>query len=137
MSYHGANLLPDKMKAARARVVKALKSHSEEYDFIAVTGLSGAVMGGIVSIALNKPLVLVRKETDVEHHGNSVQMPYPCGKGYIFLDDFIKDGITLERVKNELIMWGRNREMVGFCQYTTDNTNAQQYCEDHGIKLYV
>jgi adenine/guanine phosphoribosyltransferase-like PRPP-binding protein len=75
-----------------------LQPHISEFDSIAVTGVSGILVGAPVALALGKPIVIVRKPYDDHHNSESVVNQHRAGKRYLFLDDFIGLGRTRERV---------------------------------------
>ncbi|HBD92753.1 MAG TPA: hypothetical protein DC057_01115 [Spirochaetia bacterium] len=65
---------------------------------IIVTGMSGAIIGGLVSAKTNLPLVVVRKD-DKSHSGHNVEFSDDLKNcNACFLDDLISSGNTLERV---------------------------------------
>jgi orotate phosphoribosyltransferase len=72
-----------------------------EFDSIAITGASGMIAGGMLSAAIKKPLVLVRKETDNSHSSYKVEGPRKIGR-YVIFDDTIADGHTVRKVVKAL-----------------------------------
>lgn len=76
----------------------------EGIDTIAVIGISGAVIGGVVSARYNKNLIIVRKDGEKNHYESPLQGPghltLPCR--YAFVDDLIATGNTLARVQSQL-----------------------------------
>jgi adenine/guanine phosphoribosyltransferase-like PRPP-binding protein len=95
----------DDLPKTTARAVKDLATHVGEFDSIAVTGMSGALVGAPVSIALHKPLVVVRKPEDSSHDvslGRPVLNAERLGKRVLFLDDFVAMGSTHHRVKEAI-----------------------------------
>lgn len=87
--------------------VAVAKDRLKHYNFdaIAVTGYSGTVFGGALSVALAKPLIIVRKDVvrkDVDLGENSHSSQLVEGetdiRTYVFVDDFIFSGSTKERV---------------------------------------
>lgn len=133
MIYNGRRDLTD-LNQVVANVITEIQDRipSDSYDSIVVTGISGVMVGAPVSLALRKPLVVVRKETDDSHHGAGIVEGYAAiGDRYLFLDDFISTGKTRTYVQTKIdwgslpndgfaggytnaeIYWGVNRERDG------------------------
>jgi adenine/guanine phosphoribosyltransferase-like PRPP-binding protein len=89
------------INAVRAAQLKLAKE-KVEFDAIAVTGNSGTLFAGALAVALNKPIILVRKPGESSHSNHTVEGPYTGISSYIFVDDFICSGKTLKRVKDAI-----------------------------------
>ncbi len=72
------------------------------FDSIAVAGSSGAVPGAILAIALQVPLIFVRKRDDNGHGATVECMGRHYAKKYIILDDFICSGGTVRRIYTQI-----------------------------------
>lgn len=70
-------------------------------DAIAVRGVSGAVIGGALSVSVGLPLVIVRKPNDGTHSCYSVEYGEDFS-AYAFVDDLISSGSTLDIVRSEI-----------------------------------
>ena len=92
--YLGTVLDPKRFRLALRTAVRKLKPKT--FEAIAVTGNSGAIFGGALAVALNKPLILVRKP-GIDSHGSQLQ-GIGSPKSYIIVDDFISTGETVRRV---------------------------------------
>jgi adenine/guanine phosphoribosyltransferase-like PRPP-binding protein len=91
------------LDATVSHTVKALKPHAGEFDSIAVQGTSGLLIGAPVSLAMRKPLVIVREDGEVQcWHSSDVENAANAGYRVLFLDDQISSGATLRDVKNKL-----------------------------------
>lgn len=101
MIYDGDPGLSDLAETVE-RAVHDLRPHVNEFDSIAVTGMSGVVVGSPVSIELKKPLVIVRKTTDESHGGQGTVNLERAGERVLFLDDFVESGETRFRVKEAI-----------------------------------
>ena len=84
---------PDDLKDTVERAVSTLRPHAGEFDSVAVRGVSGMIVGAPVAIALGKPLIVVRKDTETSH-GSALSNYRHAGGSYLFLDDFISLGHT-------------------------------------------
>lgn len=102
MIYDGNDL--SDLTAIVARTVSELgrKDIQSRYDFIAVRGMSGVLVGSPASILLQKRLVIVRKPGENSHGSQLVGVghnkPLEYGERFIFLDDFISTGATQRAV---------------------------------------
>jgi len=66
---------------------------------IAVVGVSGISLGGIVSYLTKLPLIVVRKEKEEHHGGYNVEYTdYLCGGNYCIVDDLIDSGKTIDNI---------------------------------------
>lgn len=93
-------------------IKRILKEKNIVFDGFIVTGVSGIAMGSIVARAMRKDLVIVRKPKDGTHSSYNVEN-YKSNKKYIFLDDLIASGATLDRVKESLIECGNRAWLYG------------------------
>jgi len=99
--YHGEYGLAD-IRATISATVTDLNPVKARFDSIAVTGLSGVCVGIPVGLALDKPVVIVRKPGDIHHAWGDVENLAYLGKRFLFLDDFMQDGDTARRVVRRL-----------------------------------
>lgn len=81
-------------EATIRRTTKALRD--VDFDTFVVTGMSGAVFGGMIARSMKKNLFVIRKDNDDSHDGNR---PFGnIGAKWLFLDDFISTGDTFKFV---------------------------------------
>jgi orotate phosphoribosyltransferase len=102
------------LEAAVRDTARALREHAGEFDTIAVTGLSGVVVGAPVALRLRKKLAVLRKP-DEKAHGRPDAFVGDLGKAVLFLDDFAATGNTLTRMRARLEEEGR--DLVGAFMY--------------------
>lgn len=88
-------LRPGGLKLEVQSAARALKKI--EFDAIAFTGLSGAVLASAVALKLNKLLYCVRKQGENRHSDYDVEGPLGALR-YIIIDDLIQTGGTLRRI---------------------------------------
>jgi len=95
--------------------IRNLQPHVAEFDVIAVTGISGLVVGAPVAVALKKPLVVVRKDGERSHamaeHNFETYGPVVGGhmmlaQRVLWLDDFEASGKTRRRVEDAIKGYG-------------------------------
>lgn len=87
------------------RTLKDLIPHAGEFDSIAVQGVSGMIVGAPVALALNKPLVVVRKDVDMIApcwHVSMVENSSHAGRRTLFLDDYVGRGTALRDVEDKI-----------------------------------
>jgi adenine/guanine phosphoribosyltransferase-like PRPP-binding protein len=77
-----------------------------EFDTMAGTGFSGALVVPALARAMGKNFVLTRKPGDSHHHGNAVAEG-SFGSDWIFVDDGIETGATIRRVLATMRELGR------------------------------
>jgi adenine/guanine phosphoribosyltransferase-like PRPP-binding protein len=102
MIYDGLGGL-DNLQATVDQTVMNLRLHADEFDFIAVRGCSGMLVGAPVSLALDKPLVVVRKPDEKSHQWGGCVVNVNRARGrYVFLDDMVSSGMTRDAVVEAL-----------------------------------
>lgn len=99
MIYSGHQGYLDDIAVTVREVEQALRPHKQRFDFIAVTGMSGALIGSPAAIRLRKPLVVLRKDDDHHHDGNDVINAAMANGRYLIIDDFISLGTTFDRIR--------------------------------------
>lgn len=91
----------DDLHLTVAEATSDLLDVARDFDTIVVTGISGLVVGAPVALALNKPLAILRKQTEDCHETpGSVVNERRMGTRLLFLDDFVAGGDTLMAVEN-------------------------------------
>ena len=74
-----------------------------EFEAIAVTGVSGMLLGPTLAFVLGKRLAVVRKEDDRNNHAMvRVEHNLQPDDRVIFVDDLIASGQTLARVEKSI-----------------------------------
>ena len=128
MIYHGESGSLVDLEANVRRATKTLRQHADDFDFIAVTGMSGVIVGVPASMRLHKPLVILRKESDGnDHHVGGTFIGWEAAHGrYVILHDFTLSGRTVDSIRNhitEMAGWFAGvpaPEFVGFFSYADD-----------------
>lgn len=92
---------PLDLKDTVERAIATLTPHAHLFASIAVRGVSGMIVGAPVSIALGKPLVVIRKDTE-SSHGFPLSGKRLAGGSYLFLDDFVSFGKTRKIVRRAM-----------------------------------
>jgi adenine/guanine phosphoribosyltransferase-like PRPP-binding protein len=116
--YYGAQYLreftnPEELEKRIQFAVRALKGH--QFDAIAFSGMSGALIGPPVAMRLGKTFLMVRKGSldESSHSPLSLEGDY-AAKSYVILDDFSETGATVQRIKKEISAIMPAAKYVGF-----------------------
>jgi hypothetical protein len=112
--YNGHYGHTDDLAAMVRRSCAALRPHLLRFDFIAVSGMSGALVGAPVSVRLHRPLVVVRKPGDTSHAGIDLVGEGNAKGRYVLLDDFISFGHTYTRIRTRM---ERSSDVGPVCRY--------------------
>lgn len=126
-----------------AAVTKAAKTISQvEFDAIAVTGNSGAIFGGALSIILKANIILVRKPRESSHTEAKVEGAFGRFRErvkYVIVDDFVSTGLTITYIIDSIKNMNPNAECVGVYEYvrdgfTTKNSGPLLRHYDHHVR---
>lgn len=102
MIYQGDYGLADLRDTVDEAVRKLAPFAGLRFDSIAVTGLSGSLVGPAVALALSVPVVAIRKPSDM-HHGSATLVGFEdVGRRYLIIDDFRSTGATVNRIRDEV-----------------------------------
>ncbi len=100
---------------------------SLEFDSIAVTGTSGLCFGGALSIALGKPLIVVRKKGEDSHSRFTPVEGNLLAHRYVFVDDQVSSGDTRRRVRRAVEKFNPQSVFIGTYVYNDDEfTSAEE-----------
>ncbi len=99
------NLHPKFLKDTAENCVKLLNKYYPNTDYIAVSGASGLIMGGVVSFLSGIPLIIVRKKYEECHSIRKVEFfDTPKDKcTFVILDDLISSGATIDYIVDMVI----------------------------------
>lgn len=114
-------LHPEYLSESIANAIKALKGY--EFDAVAFRGMSGALIGPPVALALGKTMILVRKPDDDSHSGMTVEGDKSAQR-YIILDDFKASGRTKRTMIEEIREFAPDANCLGLLevQYISQDT---------------
>jgi len=112
---HTDYLQPIFDKGSRTRAIKYVLKTLEniEYDAIAFSGMSGALMASIIADRTGKGLIMVRKKRDDSHSSFFVESTaYKKDTvKYVIIDDLISSGDTIHRIMEYVSDYSINSEM--------------------------
>ena len=109
-----------KLQACAKKINKLKNTHN--VDALAYTGSSGAAAAYVLGVALDLPVVYVRKKGE-DSHGSKVESNTSKAiENYLIVDDFICSGATVENIFN------------GIEKYAKDNRKKAPNCV--GVFLY-
>lgn len=95
---------PKKLTKTLDHVCKAIEKDKKEFNIqaLAVRGNSGTLVAGAISMMVNLPIILVRKEGDGSHSDYKVEFNNILKKkgtaGYVVVDDIISSGDTIRSI---------------------------------------
>jgi adenine/guanine phosphoribosyltransferase-like PRPP-binding protein len=89
--------------------LKALKPLSDQFDSIAFSGMSGAIIAPLLANRLKKELILVRKKGDKDGDASG----FTLAKSYVIVDDFIDTGDTTRRIRHQIKKWNPKAKCLG------------------------
>jgi adenine/guanine phosphoribosyltransferase-like PRPP-binding protein len=104
------------------QAVDAVKPYAADFDSIVTEGLSGMVVAIPVALALDKPVVIVRKDDPRDRcfHTRQVEGARDAGTRTLFIDDHVDLGRTLGHVQEELAKHAPRCRIVGAYVYEDD-----------------
>ena len=103
------------LRAACSKATTNLRSHKDDFDAIACTGVSGIPVATVVALRLHKKLIIVRKSDDKSTH-SYFDVEGVCEGRYVFLDDFIGTGSTIRYVQSQIAKRG-DAKIIGAYSY--------------------
>jgi adenine/guanine phosphoribosyltransferase-like PRPP-binding protein len=123
--YHGDKRDLSDLPEVVARAAETLRPHRDSFDLIAVMGVSGLLVGPPLAVDLEKPILVIRKDEDVNaayRHDRfvgwhrprrvSATQASPVHARALWVDDFIASGDTRLRVAKLLLERGARMEMM-------------------------
>lgn len=123
------NLLPtNRLKKTTERAVAALNREGKDFDAIAFRGMSGALAAIPVALALGKPMLMVRKQTEDNHSGMLVEGD-KAAKTYIIIDDFQSSGETARAIRTAIKGFAPEAECLGVMAVEYLHGNKKQVLE--------
>lgn len=127
------NLLTGKKINWRKEGIIRLISGSEiKFNSIAVTGISGLLLGPILAAQLNKKILVVRKDTKTTNSDKIVEGRSVKNDRYIIIDDFIQSGSTINRIIKEIHIFNPTAKCVGIFLYNERDKRTSF----NGIKIF-
>lgn len=125
-TYLDKYLNPKKSKAKFEKAVEILKKL--KFDSIAFCGVSGALIAPVLAHALNKKLIVVRKNNQKSHSYLKVEGNY-SSKTYVIADDFVTTGRTVKTIKREIKKEIPNAQCIGVLEmeYIDGKTSVRNF----------
>lgn len=144
-SYLDIAIVPEKRKDIISKLARKINSSKLEFDTIAFTGVSGALIGPALADKLNKKMIIVRKKETKTHAYRKAEGFYKFSTShkevkYIIIDDVIDSGktiVTIIQRIDKVSMLGKtnglkNNCCVGIFLYndsTKEHRERNSYCE--------
>jgi adenine/guanine phosphoribosyltransferase-like PRPP-binding protein len=105
------------------------------FDSFVVTGVSGLIIAGRLSVALGKPFLYVRKEDEIGHSNRRVEGT--LGKRWVFVDDFVSSGATLQRAIDEVRKVSSATTLIGVAQYMALPAQKARYTSRQSLRRWI
>ncbi len=131
---------PNSFKTLIDSFILKIKNHTNnDFDYIACQGVSGAILAGPLSLAIDKPLLIIKKYEEKSHRETKVTGHIDRFKenySYIIVDDMICSGATISNIYS-LIKDEFKTKHVG-CKgiFLHDTTGFGQQYSCCGIRCY-
>ena len=121
MIHYDMHLGLSDMEDTVARTVSRLQPHLDEFDSITTEGISGMIVAIPTALVLQKPLVIVRKDTHALCiHASEVEGARHAGRRTLFIDDHVDLGRTLKHVRHQLSDHAPHCRIAGIYTYQDD-----------------
>ena len=105
-----------------------------KYSHIAVRGVSGCVIGGLVAARQRKSLIVSRKEGVKSHASFSAEgVPDKEAFNYIIVDDFVCSGDTLRAIIKQISEANNAATCVGMVCY---HENCVEFYNEETLALF-
>lgn len=129
--------LNDAITDAKGIVERTLEScDPDSFDAICVTGVSGMLIGPILAYLLDKRLAVVRKTRANSHAECEVEHNFEAGDRWIFVDDLIASGETIQRVQNAML-YADLGEMTASYLYNSNDYRKRKATDQIFDRAYV
>lgn len=124
---------PEDLQAISKKIAHKIKIDSKHFaiNAIVVTGVSGNVIGGVVSYLTGIPLIIVRKD-EKRHSGYDLEYSNLLEfkeLNYVFVDDLIYSGDTLRRVQEKINDKFNRNNLMKIYLYNQDEENVKYQME--------
>lgn len=109
-----------KLNTLIEKTVSLLQERGVDFDTIAVSGVSGLLVGAPLAAAMGKDLMVVRKPFDKPSRfdvGLPIALGAGCNQKILLVDDVVESGVTLERMIKAIKAFCPNPTFVGLFLY--------------------
>ena len=131
--YH-AYTEPKRLKRIVEKSARFLQEKGLDFDTIAVQGVSGLIVGSPLAMALDKKIMVVRKQGDKTHCTDV--MGFGKNQKILMIDDCVETGATVINMVSKIKFYCNNPTFVGLFLYTGIRPNGFQYrCESELIDV--
>ena len=117
-------------------IVDALKPYVKCFDSIVFRGVSGALVGPSVAMALNKEMVVIRKKDG--SHSYCQAEGFVSTQSYVIVDDLVDSGATLGVIKRTIQEWKESEDAVYACHYSQSSLeDCRKPAKCFAVVLYL
>lgn len=115
----------------------AKKLNTLEFDGIAVSGVSGMLIGPTLAYLLNKRLAIVRKADDTHNHSkHRIESNFEPGDRWVIVDDLRSTGATVRRITSQLKNAGEADPDLCVAQYFYNRDNLLTGARMNDAEMY-
>ena len=93
------------------RAIAVLRKH--DFDALAFRGASGMLLGVPLAVALDKTMIMVRKDTQGTCHSSYPVEGDAAAKRYVIVDDLIRTGATVRAILAAVQVFAPQAECIG------------------------
>jgi adenine/guanine phosphoribosyltransferase-like PRPP-binding protein len=129
---------PEKLEKVANILSKQINSDKLKLKInsIAVTGISGVAIGGLLSYKTKLPLVIVRKVSEHTHSSKHVEYSdWLENLNYCIVDDLISSGDTIERIKKNIEDETEDSKLIKI--YLYNGYNSTETRSFHDIPVFA
>lgn len=131
--YH-AYTEPKRLKNIVEKSARFLQERELDFETIAVQGVSGLIVGSPLAMALDKKIMVIRKQGDKTHCLDV--MGFGKNQKILMVDDCVETGTTLINMVTKIKSHCFNPTFVGLFLYTGKRPIGFQYrCDDELINV--
>ncbi len=109
------------------KTVRRVKRELKDVDFtaLAVTGISGLLVGAPLTAAMGKKLLVVRKRVESAHSERRIETPQNSAREKVIIfDDFIESGRTVRNIYRKLQEFAIEPDVIGIFLYNLAGSNS-------------
>jgi len=120
-------ITPDGLEATCSNLIGEIERSKVDFNTIAFTGFSGAMVVPMLCVMLNKYPFVVRKADEHAHSYLKVEGPTGADINYIIVDDLMSTGTTVHYVLETIAAKRSEAKCVGLFLYNQ---------KDYGLKNF-
>jgi len=105
-------------------IIRLIAGSEIQFGSIAITGISGLILGPVVAAQLNKRILVVRKNIETTNSDKIVEGRSVKNDKYIIIDDFIQSGTTINKITKEINIFNPTAKCMGIFLYNESDVRT-------------